>query len=160
MKKGGQIMAMFATAIFSIVLFDVYRIELIMGAGIILLPVIWFYQMFDSMHTLTLLRNRELEMPDDDDFLLPSNLKLRMPKNRTIAKVIATILILSGGFALLQTIVRNLYRFGVRYDVIHQIERALFDSLVPALVAIALIATGVVLLKGKKVVVEGGHRND
>jgi len=151
MKKGGQMMVMFGVTIFSMIFFANAGIDLLIAVGGLLLPVIWFYQMFDTMHTLTLLRKRELDMPDDDDFLLPDNLKLRLPKNRTVAKVIATILILSGGFALLQAILRSLSRFGVRHDIIWAIESAVFGNLIPTLIAVALIIAGIMLMKGKKV---------
>jgi hypothetical protein len=151
MKKGLQTMAMFAASGFLATLFGSMRgLEWLMAAFIILLPIIWLYQMFDSMHTLSRMKRLGIEVPEDDGFYLPQNLKSpSLFQNRTAAKILAGILLLIGISGLVFGVLDNLHHF-IDWDTVHEINRVVRNNLTPAIISIVLIVLGIRLLKGGK----------
>jgi len=166
MKRGVEFMAMFASSVYFAVVFIGYlslNIEFIGAIFVVLLPVIWLYQMFDSMHTISFMRKMEIEFPEDDGFFIPgfaniTNLNsLNFFKKRKVVKIIAGILIFVGAYALLSNISRVVYmRFhinGAEYyiDEAYRIIFSVIMSYVPSVaVSIVLIVAGIKLLAGKK----------
>jgi uncharacterized membrane protein len=163
MKKGLQMMLMTAVSAYLAVFFGNSRIELIMAAFIIIIPVIWLYQMFDSMHTLSRLRRLGIEVPEDDGFFLPSSFKtLALFQNRTFAKVVAVLLLVFGVSYLVPTLLNNLHYF-TSWATARDITRIVEDNIVPAIISITLIVLGIRLLAGgknRKVSSENSERED
>lgn len=157
MKKGLQTMLMFAASCFMAYLFASLRyFEWIMVFFISLLPVIWFYQMFDSMHSISRMKRQEIEVPSDDGFYVPQKITTLSPaQNPTMAKIVAAILILVGSFGLIFGILDNMYYLfddGMAGTIIDTVR----NYLVPAIVSIVLIIAGIKLLKGSKAKNTGG----
>jgi Flp pilus assembly pilin Flp len=154
MKKGLQTMLMFATACYLAYAFASPRyFQWIMVLFISLLPVIWFYQMFDSMHTISRMKRQEIEVPLDDGFYIPAKINTLSPaQNPLIAKIIAISLILIGSFSLLFGILDNLDKLHYFFnrDIAKVIISTLRSYLIPTIISIALIIAGVKLLKGSK----------
>jgi hypothetical protein len=157
MKKGLQIMAMFAAAGFSGFFFSSLRFGWFEGLFFLLLPIIWFYQLFDSMHTVARMRNQGIELPADDGFILPEKMEKFSPaQNRTTAKTIAGILIAVGSFSLAMNIIDSLWRLPIDRQVLSFISHAIRVNLIPAIVSVVLIVIGIKLLKGRKSNTGGG----
>ena len=152
MKKGLQIMLMFAAAGFMGFFFSSFHIGWIEGLFFLLLPVIWFYQMFDAMHTVARMKNQGIELPADDGFILPEKMIRFSPKqNRTVAKIAAGILILVGSFSLVIGVLNSLWRYPrLNQEILDIINSTIRYNLIPAIVSIILIIVGIRLLKGKK----------
>jgi len=152
MKKGLQVMLMFTAAAFMCWFFSPYNIGWLMGFFLLLLPIIWFYQMFDAMHTVVRMRAQGIEMPTDDGFYLPDNMAQFSPlKNRAIAKVAAAILIIAGSFTLILGVLNSLLQipwisenWNANYMFI-----IIRNNMIPVVVSIILIIAGIRLLKGK-----------
>lgn len=153
MKKGLQIMMMFAVAGFIGAFFASYQITWIGGIFWLLLPVIWFYQMFDAMHTVSRMKNQGIELPADDGFYLPDRMiRFSLAQNRTAAKIVAGILILVGSLSLITGVLNNLLRYSwIDHEILELINSAIRHNLIPAIVSIILIIAGIKLLKGGKV---------
>ena len=154
MKKGTQNMVMFSMSCFMIYFFEItfFSFSIFAVLFAIALPVMWFYQMFDAMHTITRMRRENIETPDDDGFFLPAKLFVIKPvKSRHAAKIIAMVLIFFGGFGIFNGVLNNLYRTGI---VDWQTQRQIIDTvrgiLLPSIVSIVLIVIGFKLLKGSK----------
>ena len=152
MKKGSQVML---TAIAAGLLggfFSSYSITILGVLFFLLLPVIWFYQMFDAMHTVARMKDQGVSLPEDDGFILPEKLTRFSPiQNRTIAKVIAAILIVVGAVSLASGVLNNLWHYpGIDHEVMRIISDAVRYNLVPAIVSIVLIVVGIRLLRGGK----------
>ena len=151
MKKGLQVMLMFAALCFVGAFFSTYNIGWIGGLFFLLLPVIWFYQMFDAMHTVERMKDQGIELPADDGFYLPDGiLRFSPTQNRTAAKIIAGILILVGSFNLISGVLNNMLRYPV-FDqkILRLINNAVRYDLIPAIVSIVLIIAGIRLLRGR-----------
>ena len=149
MKKGLQTMLMFVAAGYlayftNTIFFDWLTVLFLMP-----LPVLWFYQMFDAMHSLTRMRRDEIETPGDDGFFFPENLFAITPiKNRTFAKAAAVALILTGAIGIVYGALNNLH-YVLGWDAQRIILGAARGYVVPALASLALIIAGVRLLKGQ-----------
>jgi len=154
MKKGLQVMLTFAAAGFIGGFFTSYNIGWLQGFFFLLLPVIWFYQMFDAMHTVARMKNQGIELPADDGFYLPDKaLRFSPTQNRTVAKIIAGILILVCSFSLLSGVLNSLWRYPrINQEILDIINSTIRYNLIPAIVSIILIIVGVKLLGGKKTV--------
>ena len=155
MKKGLQMMLMCAL-LFFFALSVPYYFNWARALFILATLVVWFYQVFDSMHTVSRMKREGIEVPLDDIFYMPENLNTLSPmQNPKIAKALAIALILIGGFSILFAILNNMYSiltfWGINPDISYALTYAIRDNLVPVVVSIALIIIGARLLKGKKV---------
>ena len=152
MKKGLQIMLAFAAVSFIGGFFASYSMGWLGAFFFMLLPVLWFYQMFDAIHTVTRMKNQGVELPTDDGFYLPDKvLRFSAAHNRTGAKIIAGILIVTGSISLIMGVFNNLWRYpGIDDEVVRLINDTIRYNLAPAIISIVLIAVGVTLLKGDK----------
>ena len=151
MKKGLQNMLMFAASVVcAIWLSNYYFFDLLRMIFIFLLPVIWFYQFFDTMHALSRMRALVTELPDDDGFYIPQFLR-GLPKsfNRTAAKVLAITLICAGLFGIASAALDSLYLI-FDHEVAKMIRNTANRYVVPALVSAVLIFVGIKLLKGSR----------
>jgi len=150
MKKGLQFMLMFVAAAYLAYLMDTIFFDWITILFLVLLTPVWFYQMFDAMHTLTRLRKNAIEMPEDDGFFYPEKFMTIAPvKSRSIAKGVAIILIVIGIFGIIYGALNNLHylwNWEVQTAVLSFARR----FVTPAFASIALIVAGIWLLKGNK----------
>jgi hypothetical protein len=150
MKKGLQIMLMTVTAGYLAYFTDAVFFDWLMIIFLLLLPVIWFYQIFDAMHSLTRMRKKEIETPSDDGFFFPEGIFAITPvKNRTVAKATALVLIVIGIMGIIYGALNNLYYF-IGWEMQNTILDLMRRFVVPALASIVLIAVGIKLLKGSK----------
>ena len=151
MKKGLQVMLTFAATGFIGGFFSSFHIGWIEGFFFLLLPVIWFYQMFDAMHTVARMKNQGIGLPADDGFYLPDKvLRFSPAQNRTAAKIIAGILILAGSFSLVIGVLDSLWQYpAFNQEILGIINNTIRFNLIPVVVSILLIIFGVRLLKGK-----------
>ncbi|MCL2496889.1 MAG: hypothetical protein FWF04_05680 [Clostridiales bacterium] len=153
MKKGLQVMLMFAAAGFFGMFFSPYNISWLAGFFFMMLPIIWFYQIFDAMHTVVLMNRQGIDMPEDDGFYLPDKVKFSLALNRTLAKIVAGILIVGGSLSLIMVSFSGLgYIPGLDLQMLKIINNLVRYNLIPAIVSIALIIAGIKLLRGKKAV--------
>jgi hypothetical protein len=170
MKRGIEYMAMFALAIYFASFFigwaPYMNIGFIGAIFLIFLPIIWLYQMFDSMHTVSHMKRLEIEYPEDDGFFIPgvanisniSNLDaLKIFKKRGVVKAIAITIICLGIYVLLSNISNALsVRYYINEDVyrIKEIYVQTFNTImryIPSVViSLVLIIGGIKLLVGKK----------
>jgi hypothetical protein len=150
MKKGLQSMVMFAAAGFlGGVSLDI-RFEWIAILFFLIMPLMWFYQMFDAMHSLTRMKREEIENPSDDGFFFPQKLFIITPiKNRSIAKGAAVVLILLGVIGIINGVLNNLH-YAIGWGAAKQVIDAARNYMVPTIVSVVLIFVGVKLLKGSK----------
>lgn len=153
MKKGLQTMLMFAVSGYLAAVSADWRMEWLMVFFIILLPVIWFYQMFDSMHTISFMKRMEIEVPADDDFFIPfTALKphtFSTFKNSMISKAIGIILILGGSYKILFGILDYMYS-RVKPQIVRDIINPLRELTIPVVISLVLISIGVKLIIGSK----------
>ena len=152
MKKGLQFMATFAAAGF----IGGFLLEYFDWFGILFfvtLPIIWFYQMFDAMHTVERMKNHGIELPADDGFIIPKKVnRFSLAQNRMVAKIVAGILILVGSVSLVTRALNILGRHPMfESRILSAINSAILYNLVPAIVSIILIIIGIMLLKGGKI---------
>ena len=151
MKKGLQIMAMFAASIYLAIAsvtgsYGYRRFEWIMLFFVLLMPIIWFYQMFDAMHSLARMRRLSMDSAMDDAFFLPKKIDIFSPaKNPAAAKVLAAILIGAGVIGLFSAVWGSISRY-----IIPQVTWFVDIYLIPSVISLALIVIGVRLLKGRK----------
>jgi len=153
MKKGLQVMLIAAAAGFLGGFFMDNRIEWVGAIFLILLPILWFYQMFDAMHTVARMKDQGIEMPADDGFVLFDGglFQLTPARSRMLAKAAAAVLIFSGVLALLNGVVGNLYRYPrIDMQVVYYIQTTVRHQLIPGIMSLALILLGVKLLRGGK----------
>jgi hypothetical protein len=104
MKKGLQTMFLFVAPILVgyVIGFLRYFNELAM-IFLFFLPIIWLYQFFDSMHTVSRLKKQGIEFPTDDGFYMPQMIKMDMfspTSNPKMARILAGVLICVGCFGL------------------------------------------------------------
>ena len=151
MKKGLQMMLVFAASGFLAYFFaGSFQFEWIMTFFIVLLPVIWFYQLFDSMHSISRMKRLEMDTPTDDGFFVPEKLYKFSPlQNPTVSKVIAFVLIFIGGTGILFGVLDNLY-YVLDYQIADRMISIIRNTVTPALVSVVLIAVGIKLLRGNK----------
>ena len=170
MKKGAQFMSMFTLVGFLTWVFtSSLNIQVISGFFMVLLPIIWFFQMFDSMHLILQMRRLEIEFPEDDGFFIPgvsniSNLdSLSFFKKPTVVKVIAFILIFIGVYTLFINVSGGVYGVLIasiakansairnRYSDVYNIIMQYVPSVI---ISMILIIAGIRILwgnrKGKK----------
>ena len=147
MKKGLQYLLMFFATLYVTIVVESYILLGELGIFfILLLPIVWIYQMFDTMHTLTHMRKHSIETPTDDGFFIPA--KMITPiKNRTIVKFAAIILIVIGASGILYSLLNNLH-YVINEYIAEIIINTTRNYLVPGIVSLALIIIGVKLLKG------------
>ena len=164
MKRGVEFMAMFAASVYlSVICINIYRgLEMAGAIFLILLPIIWLYQMFDSMHALSRMRRLEMQYADDDGFFIPgvaniTNLNaLNIFKKSKVVKTIAVILICVGIYALFSNISNSILNVLANNKTQEQYwqVRNLYDNImsyVPSvIISFVLILLGIKLLKGKK----------
>jgi Ca2+/Na+ antiporter len=151
MKKGTQVMLMAAAVGLLGGVFMSMRIELFGALFYLLLPIIWFYQMFDAMHTAKRMKKHDIETPDDDGFIVPEGMvKFSPSQNRTVAKIVAGVLILVGSTTLIYGVLNNMRwsHFWSSSQAFHFIDNVIRNNLVPAVVSLALIIAGIKLLRG------------
>jgi hypothetical protein len=150
MKKGLQYMLMFAASIYIAYLTEGLYFEWVCYFFVMLLPVIWFYQMFDAMHSVARMKRQEIEFPSDDGFFLPERTSEFSPlKNRTVTKGIAIALILIGVVGIVFGALDNLHYF-FDWERVNWIVSVIRRNLMPAVVSIVLIIVGCRLLAGGK----------
>lgn len=151
MKRGLQYMIMFGLSIVLSMLFmDIY-LAAIITFFIVLAVIIWIYQLFDTLNTLSRMKRMNIEFPEDDGFFNIQNFDLnKVFKNRKFQKALAIVLIVIGV---------NLFIFNSLFDIINQIGGARIDYnivynvrdlIFPILVSAALIFGGIKLLMGSK----------
>lgn len=151
MKRGLQYMIMFGLSIVLSMLFmDIYLVAII-SFFIVLAVIIWIYQLFDTLNTLSRMKRMNIEFPEDDGFFNIQNFDLnKVFKNRKFQKALAIVLIVIGV---------NLFIFNSLFDIINQIGGARIDYnivynvrdlIFPILVSAALIFGGIKLLMGSK----------
>lgn len=152
MKKGLQFMLMFAAAGLVGGFFETFTIGWFGGLFFAILPAIWFYQMFDAMHTVVRMKNQEIGFPTDDGFIFPEKMNRFSPiQNRTAAKVVAGILILVGGLSLISGVLNSLWRYPIfDQEILGYVNSAIRYNLIPVIVSVLLIIAGIKLLKGGK----------
>lgn len=154
MKKGLQTMFMFGASgyLASVFMYSRY-FEWISVFFIILIPIIWFYQMFDAMHSLAHMKRYEWEVPPDDKYFIPfTSLKPnKLPpfKNSIAAKIIGIILIVAGSYKLFFGILDYMYQT-VKPIIVRDIINPLRQYMIPAVVSLALVVIGVKLLMNGK----------
>ena len=167
MKRGVEYMAMFAaSAYLASVMMGFSRgigLEIIGVIFLIVLPIIWLYQMFESMHTVSQMKKLEIEYPEDDGFFIPgisnvTNLDaLKIFKKRSVIKAIAITIICLGIYVLFSNISSALNgRFYINGDVyyINELYTQIFNMIVnyvpSAVISLILIFGGIKLLIGNK----------
>ena len=166
MKRGVEFMAMFAaSAYLSIICMNYSRgLEMVGAIFLMLLPIIWLYQMFDSMQTLSRMRILEITYPEDDGFFIPgiSNITninaLNVFKKRSVIKGIAIILICVGVYVLfmntsngiLQILLETARNNFVKRDMYTQIYYNIKQYVPSVVISLVLILGGIKLLKGSK----------
>lgn len=161
MKRGLQIMAMFIASsylAFAVVEMFNYHYTFLAVFFILLLPLIWFYQMFDSMHRISLMKKSAIEVPDDDGFFFPQSMNINVDvttffKNRTFNKVIAVILIIVGSYSILTNVLRSLINITERYviqEVFNSIYYGIEQYLIPTIISVVLVIVGIKLLRWQK----------
>jgi TM2 domain-containing membrane protein YozV len=74
MKKGLQTMFIFAASCFLAYSFMELRLSWISALFLMLLPIIWFYQLFDTMHTVSRMKREKIDFPQDDGFYMPKKM--------------------------------------------------------------------------------------
>ncbi|MCL2084779.1 MAG: hypothetical protein FWH06_05940 [Oscillospiraceae bacterium] len=155
MKKGLQNMLMFTAAGYMVFLLSPLRFEWIQTMFVLCMPVLWLYQMFDAMHSVSRMKRQEIEIPEDDGFFIPQNIFALLPaRRRAAAKAAAAVLILAGSFGILNGVMDNLH-YMLDHEAVLFITGSIRSYLVPAVVSLALIVLGVRLLKGSKNAGEG-----
>jgi len=165
MRRGVEFMIMFAASVYlSFTFVTNIRMDMIGAIFMILLPVIWLYQMFDSMNTLSRMRILEMQYAEDDGFFIPgiSNITnlavLNVFKKRGVIKAIAIIFICLGAYILFINISDGIYRVllasaRLNYylrEKYSEIYRAIYRYLPPVMISLALLFGGIKLLRGNK----------
>ena len=166
MKRGAEFMTMFAvSAYFATGLMGgwSYRLnlELIGVIFLLILPIIWFYQMFDSIHAISQMKRLDIEVPQDDGFFIPgfANITnanaLNVFKNRKAVKTIAVILVCMGIYVLIANIlngINNIMQNNI-WDYYNSVYYRTYQSImnyVPSvIISLVLIFGGLKLLLGK-----------
>jgi len=147
MKKGTQIMFMIAASIFLAIATGS------MGLGwifVLMLPAIWFYQLFDTLHSHRRMVRQGIEVPEDDGFFFPQRFFVLKPvANRSVAKVLAFVLIGLGIYMVSQSLLSQMHHF-LPWRMVDAIRSTISGLIVPTIVSIILIVIGVKLLKGSK----------
>lgn len=162
MKRGAEFMMMFAASIYLAILFTGFRfrLEVIGVIFMILIPIIWFYQMFDAMHAISQMRRFGIEYPDDDGFFIPgisnvTNLNaLSFFKKRKVVRTIAIILMCIGVYVLFLNMSNGIY--SILYNTANSYMKEQFSKIyhtimnyVPSVViSLLLILGGIKLLSG------------
>ncbi|MCL2775891.1 MAG: hypothetical protein FWD71_21480 [Oscillospiraceae bacterium] len=169
LKKGLEFMTMFMFFaflgwFFAGALYYGYGTSAIGVFFLLFLPIIWFYQMFDAMYSISQMRRLEIEIPEDDGFFVPgfSNISntdslnfFRKPK---IVKTIAVILVCIGGYVLFMNISEGIYNmlYNSTYanshnQILYRTTHDVITRYVPAAaISIGLIIGGIRLLRGNK----------
>jgi len=152
MKKGLQIMLMTAASGILVYFSTSYlRFDWLGAAFGLLIPIIWFYQMFDSMHSLSRMRKLEIDSPEDDGFFWPEKIAVPSGKlNRTIAKWVAAAFLFIGFSGIIFKLLDHLHYF-IEELTAYEIRYIVNTSLTPAVISLVLIVAGFRLLRGKKI---------
>ena len=162
MKRGAEFMAMFAASMYLAIMFTFWLNLPIIGAiFMIVLPIIWFYQMFDSMHAISQMRRLGIEVPQDDGFFVPgfanitNSNALNVFKNRKAVKTVAAILVCVGLYVLITNIlngINNIMQNNI-WDYYNSVYYRTYQSImnyVPSvIISLVLIFGGIKLLFGK-----------
>jgi len=163
MKRGAEFMTMFAvSAYFATGLMGgwSYRLnlELIGVIFLLILPIIWFYQMFDSMHAISQMRRLGIEVPEDDGFFIPgfsniTNTKaLNVFKNRKVVKTIAAVFVILGVYILFVNITGGISNILINSRVSRQFidgYNMVLNHIPSVIISLVLIFGGIKLLLGK-----------
>ncbi|MCL2096314.1 MAG: hypothetical protein FWH10_05340 [Oscillospiraceae bacterium] len=168
MKRGLQFMAMFAIDLYLSIMFAGFFgivMEFLSIPFLILLPVIWLYQMFDAMHSVSHMRGLGIAYPVDDGFFIPGFTNSLNPsafnafKKRGAVKAIAVILICVGVYVLYSNILNGVFRIldNHQYWLVFNTIR---NYTPPIVISLALIFAGIKLLAGKKGGDENNNNND
>ena len=150
MKKGLQHMLLFALSGYLTGLSYIIHMEWLMALFIICMPILWFYQLFDSIHTHTQMKRNNIDHPADDGFVYPDMLfELKPKNNRLYAKILAVALIAGGCIGIVSGLLNNLGNF-FGSQMSWQIRNFIQSYTIPLLVSVILIGAGIKLLIGKK----------
>ena len=157
MKKGAEYMIMFASAFYFAIAFAVFLQVHAVGAIFgIAVPIIWFYQMFDSMHAISQMKRFEIEVPKDEGFFIQnitSPKLLNLFKSRKAVRTIAAVLICIGVYAVIANIMgvmANVIRdyWSIRWDNNFLfIYNKIRYSLPTVIISLLLIFAGIKVLK-------------
>lgn len=170
MKRGAQFMTMFAASFYFMYMFMGFwfHLDTIGVIFAILLPIIWFYQMFDAMHTISQMKLLEITVPEDDGFFIPgisnvTNLNaLNFFKKRSVIKASAAALICLGIYTLFTNISNGVYNIIANFagdymrDRLWQMYHTVTNYVPPVIISLLLIYAGIRLLKGK----DNGNKNN
>jgi hypothetical protein len=157
MKKGAQVMLAFTVSLFACIFFFDGSAEWMGALFFLPLPIIWFYQFFDAMHSAARMKAQGIELATDDGFYMFDHMtKFSLSGNRLLAQILAGFLILAGSVSLISGLLNYLRRFPrINQELLEAVNIALRYHLIPALVSVALIATGIWLLRGGKAKKQG-----
>lgn len=151
MRKGLQVMLTFAAATFLGGFSLNYRFGGIEVLFLILLPIIWFYQFFDTMHSIRRMREMGISQPTDDGFFIPEQLSRFSPsRNHKSSMILAVVLICFGGISLFMMLLDNLLPHFFNSQQVVEFIYAIRVNTVPALLSLILIIVGIRLLRGGK----------
>ncbi|MCL1819358.1 MAG: hypothetical protein FWG36_01735 [Oscillospiraceae bacterium] len=154
MKKGLQMMLMFALTLYLTgVTFD--KIDTTWGYAffLLLLPVLWLFQVFETMNSLMYLRRNELEVPDNDEYYLPKDLD--MPSlNNNLGKILSFVFLAAGLFGVVFVavdIANDVLLGGIDSDeLITEVIGLLRDYFILAFFSVVSAFLGLKLAKGSK----------
>ena len=166
LKRGAQFMIMFAASMY----LAITLMNNLTFAGILFvlfLPVIWFYQMFDSMFIIMKMKKLEIAEPAqplEDGFFFPGFLNpngtdiFSFVNKRKIIKIIAWSFLGIGLYTLFTNITNAANNIILDYLGSWDISKSQYmnvyytitNNLPPVIISLILIFAGIKLLKGKK----------
>ena len=148
LKKGLQFMLTFVLVCIFFNIFTIFS-----RSFFLLLPCVWFYQMFDTMHTVVRMKKQGIELPEDDGFYLPDVfISLSSAQRMRATKMTAVILALAGSFNLVSVVLNALRRCSwIDQGILYTIDYVVLKNLFPATISIILIIIGIKLFRGNKV---------
>jgi len=164
MKKGVQFMLMFAIFAFLgwVAAVNIVSQTLLLFF-VIILPIIWFYQMFDAMHTISQMRLLEITFPEDDGFFVPgfSNItnldSLDFFKKPGVVKSIAIVLLCVGVYVFFMNmaeVIFNALRYNTASGRLKEFYRDTYYAITrytpSVIISVLLIFGGIKLLWGNR----------
>ena len=117
-------------------------------AGLILLPVMWFYSFF-TVHNLASLPDEEFYQQEDDYILIHMDRIVGIDQwERGKVKFLAAALIIIGGFTAAQQIWQMFWE--ILPDWMRDDVRVFYFGLPKVVISLLLITLGIYLIRGKK----------
>lgn len=117
-----------------------------------LAPIVWFFSFFHA-NNLSALPDEEFYSMEDDYLIHPENLLRNKAAVKKYKKVVAGCLIFFGASILWNNFSRLLFRYILPNlalsDAASNLIRYIADSIPQGVVAVAIIISGVMLIKGK-----------